>query len=115
VVTNAATVSAVRAQVAGMPGVVSVSQPVVSPDVVPPSSRPCRTPGPADAQTYALVQRLHTELPAGTDLTGRTAAVVDLTGVLAAHLWQVVTAVLAATSVLLGFVFRSIVVPLRRC
>ena len=65
--------------------------------------------GPADARTHELVDRLHGVLPRGADVTGPTAAMVDMTEVLGDHLWLVVLAVLTESFVLLVFVLRSLV------
>ncbi|MGX6603029.1 MMPL family transporter [Micromonosporaceae bacterium Da 78-11] len=95
------------------PAVADVSPAVVSPDgrtaviSVTPSS------APQSAQTQDLVRRVRDRLPAGAGITGPTAAVVDLTDVLADHLWRVITAVLLASLVLLAVVFRSIVLPIK--
>jgi RND superfamily putative drug exporter len=104
---------ALRADIAATPGVSSVSPALESSDgrtgvleVVPAT-------GPQDARTYDLVHRLHAQLPPGADVTGPTAATVDLTSVLGGHLWLVVLAVLAATAVLLLILFRSLVLPLK--
>jgi putative drug exporter of the RND superfamily len=69
------------------------------------------TTAPASAGTQDLAARLRPLLPVGADLTGPTAASLDLTSALAERLWLVILAVLAATFVLLMLVFRSLVLP----
>jgi putative drug exporter of the RND superfamily len=104
--------AALRHRLAATPGVAEVSAPVVSPggriavlQVIP-------TTGPQQPQTRDLVERLHHGvLPAGADLTGGAAAMLDTTTTLSGHLWRVILAVLAATFALMVIVFRSIVLP----
>jgi RND superfamily putative drug exporter len=107
------TLTRLMADVAATPGVAGVSPPAVSPDGDTVAFQATPSSGPQDDRTYALVHRLHDGLPAGVDVTGPTATIVDMTGTLSAHLWQVIGAVLAATFVLLVFVFRSLVLPVK--
>ncbi|MGW4849572.1 MMPL family transporter [Nocardia brasiliensis] len=69
--------------------------------------------GPGSAETAALVARLRSIFPAGADLTGPTAAMLDITSALSDRLWMVIMTVLAATFVLLLFVFRSLILPVK--
>jgi len=92
-----------------VPGVASVSPVSTSPDGAIAVVEVVPATGPADARTHELVTRLHGVLPGGADVTGPTAAMVDMTEVLGDHLWLVVLAVLAASFVLLVFVLRSLV------
>ncbi|GAA2009132.1 MMPL family transporter [Nakamurella flavida] len=103
-----ADIVALTTGLAGTPGVAGVGAVQESPDgniavlVLTP------TTGPQDAATADLVERVAASLPAGAALTGPTAAMLDLTTTLSAHLWQVVLAVLVATFLLLLVVFRSV-------
>jgi RND superfamily putative drug exporter len=106
-------VATLRDRIGATAGVGSISPVAVSPDGTIAVLQAVPTTGPQSVQTHALVRRLQADLPAGADLTGPTAAMVDMTGVLAGRLWLVIGAVLLATSVLLVFVFRSLVLPLK--
>jgi putative drug exporter of the RND superfamily len=108
-----AQMGALRGSVAATPGVVSVSPVTVSPDGTTAVFQAIPATGPQSAGTYALVRRLQADLARGADLTGPTAAIVDMTGVLSGHLWLVIAAVLASTFLLLVYVFRSLVLPLK--
>ncbi len=94
-------------------GVASVSPIALSPDGVTAVFQAVPSTAPQDDRTHDLVRRLQSDLPAGVDITGPTAAIVDMTGVLSGHLWLVIAAVLAATFALLVFVFRSLVLPVK--
>ena len=52
-------------------------------------------------------------LPAGVDVGGLTAAMIDLSDVLAENLWLVILVVIATSFVLLLLAFRSLVLPLK--
>jgi RND superfamily putative drug exporter len=70
--------------------------------------------GPQDPDTTELVTDLRAEaLPDGAGITGWTAAMVDLTDVLAERLWLVIAVVIGMSLLLLTIVFRSIVVPIK--
>ncbi|HEU4424254.1 MAG TPA: MMPL family transporter [Pilimelia sp.] len=103
----------VRDAVAATTGIASVTPVATSPDRTTAVFQAVPTTGPQHEQTHDLVRRLQADLPAGADVTGPTAAIVDMTGALSQHLWKVIAAVLAATFVLLVFVFRSLVLPLK--
>jgi RND superfamily putative drug exporter len=109
-----AAVDDLRDAIASTEGVAQVAPPVRSPDgsaavlTVTPST------GPQDERTEALVQVLRADvLPTGADLTGPTAALIDLSAVLSEHLWLVVLAVVGTSLVLLLLAFRSLVLPLK--
>jgi RND superfamily putative drug exporter len=62
----------------------------------------------------ALLEHLREEvLPAGADVTGVTAATIDMSSIVADNLWSVIGAVLAASLLLLLLAFRSVVVALK--
>ncbi|MDQ3576480.1 MAG: MMPL family transporter [Actinomycetota bacterium] len=106
-------VDRLAADVATVDGIAEVLPPVIAPDQSTALIQVIPTTGPSDAATGDLVRRLADQLPEGVDITGPTAAVLDMTTTLSAHLWWVILAVLAASFVLLLVVFRSIVLPLK--
>jgi RND superfamily putative drug exporter len=106
-------ITALRDRVGATGGVESISPIAVSPSGTTSVFHAVPTTGPQSAETHALARQLRNDLPAGADLTGPTAAMVDMTDVLADRLWLVIAAVLVATFVLLVFVFRSLVLPLK--
>jgi RND superfamily putative drug exporter len=69
--------------------------------------------GPQDERTLDLLAQLRDTAPAGVEVGGFTAAMVDLSDVLSAHLWLVIAVVIATSFVLLVLAFRSIVVPIK--
>lgn len=104
-----ATVSALHT----VPGVAEVAAPQLSGSGSTVAIPVVPATGPSKQATFDLVERLHTALPAGAEVTGATAAMVDTTRVLGDHLVQVVLAVLLATFVLLVPLLRSVLVPLK--
>ncbi|TCO52905.1 MMPL family transporter [Actinocrispum wychmicini] len=96
---------------ATVPGVRSVTPTVDSPDPHTSVFQVIPTTGPQTAATRDLLATLNRRLPPGADITGPTAAMVDMTATLTARLWIVIAAVLAATFALLLVVFRSLVLP----
>jgi RND superfamily putative drug exporter len=110
---NDSKIAELRARIGATPGVVSVSPVTVSPDGTTAVFQAVPATGPQSAATHALVRQLQADLPSGADLAGPTAAVVDMTGMLAGRLWLVIAAVLTATFVMLVYVFRSLVLPLK--
>ncbi|QFG25655.1 MMPL family transporter [Actinomadura sp. WMMB 499] len=70
--------------------------------------------GPQDERVTPLVDRIRADvLPPGAEITGNTAAYVDLTRTLAERLWPVIGAVVATSFVMLVLVFRSVLAPLK--
>jgi RND superfamily putative drug exporter len=108
---DAARLDALHSQIMTTPGVREVSPVTESADGRTAVFQIEPTTAPASAETRDLAARLHAQLPAGADLTGPTAAVLDLTSALAERLWLVILVVLAATFLLLMLVFRSLVLP----
>jgi RND superfamily putative drug exporter len=113
-------VASLRGDLARQPDVLSVTPPHYNPaktaavlTVIPRTS-------PQDARTAALVQRLRrSAVPhavAGTGISaligGETAASIDTSGVISAHLAVVVGFVIALSVLLLAAAFRSVIVPL---
>ena len=101
--------TALATQLVSIPGVAAISPPTLSDDGTTAVLDVVPLTGPQDQATYDLVHRLHDALPAGAELTGPTAATVDMTTTLGDHLWLVIASVLAATFILLIGVFGSLV------
>jgi RND superfamily putative drug exporter len=117
VVDNSSVSSTRRAELATSlaqtPGVAEVTQTLTSAGGEVSVLRVFPTTGPQAEATQDLVRRLHATLPTGVDITGPTAATLDLTDVLSDRFPVVIAAVLLATFALLVVVFRSLVVPLK--
>lgn len=97
-----------------VPGVAAVSEPVISPDESAAVLTVTPTTSPQDERTVALLEHLRTAvLPAGTEVTGLTAAMIDMSDIVSDHLWSVLGAVLAASLLLLLVAFRSVVVAVK--
>jgi RND superfamily putative drug exporter len=69
--------------------------------------------GPTDERTPALVDDLRAGVPAGVEVTGTVPMFNDIAEMLADRLWLVVAFVVGVSVLLLGMVFRSVVVPLK--
>ena len=69
--------------------------------------------GPTDAKTRPLVEELRAEAPAGVEITGTTPLFADIADLFSTRLWVVVAFVVGVSMLLLGMVFRSVVVPLK--
>lgn len=109
-----AALPALRQTLAARSGVADVTEPVVSADGTAAVLTVTPTTGPQDDRTTDLVRALREDvLPAGADLTGFTAAMIDVSQVLSEHLWLVILLVIAASMVLLLMAFRSLLVPLK--
>ncbi|WP_433575512.1 MMPL family transporter [Nocardia brasiliensis] len=102
---------ALRDEIASTAGVASVSPRTASRSGTTSVFEIVPAAGPGSAETAGLVARLRAILPAGADLTGPTAALLDVTSALSSRLWVVIAAVLTATFVLLMIVFRSLLLP----
>ena len=107
----AASLPALVDELSATEGVAQVAGPEVSPTggaalvVVEP------TTGPSDEATTELLQRLRADvLPAGAEVTGITAALVDITALLTERIWLVIGVVVGLSFLLLTVVFRSPVV-----
>ncbi len=68
---------------------------------------------PTDERTPALVDALRADAPDGVEVTGTTPLFADIADLLADRLWLVVGFVVGVSVLLLGLVFRSVVVPLK--
>lgn len=100
------------------PGVKSVAGPQLSTNGNAAQWTVIPTTAPSDPATATLVTQLrdHT-LPASEGgfsalVGGQTAAKADFAAIIAAHLVEIILVVVAASSVLLFFAFRSFVIPL---
>ena len=69
--------------------------------------------GPTDERTAELVGDLRADVPAGVEVTGTTPLFADIADLLATRLWLVVGFVVGISVLLLGLVFRSVVVPIK--
>ncbi len=69
--------------------------------------------GPTDERTPGLVDALRADAPAGVEITGTTPLFADIADMLDTRLWLVVGFVVAVSMLLLGMVFRSVVVPIK--
>ncbi len=110
---EAADIPTVAAEIAAVPGIASVGEPLVSPqgDTVVLTATP--TTGPADADTSATIERVRDVLPANVYVSGITATTDDLNDQLNAKLPLFIGTVIGVSFLLLMLVFRSIAVPLK--
>jgi RND superfamily putative drug exporter len=69
--------------------------------------------GPTDERTPDLVADLRAQLPRGAELTGSTAFFSDISTMLQHRLWLVISFVVGVSVLLLGLMFRSVLVPLK--
>ncbi|HET7351773.1 MAG TPA: MMPL family transporter [Marmoricola sp.] len=69
--------------------------------------------GPTDERTPALVDELRAAAPGGVEVTGTTPLFADIADLLTTRLWLVVAFVVGVSVLLLGMMFRSVVVPLK--
>ena len=94
----------------GSPGV----EPVVStPDGHSRSSPPNPAFGPADERTPGMIADLRADLPRGAEVTGWTPFFSDISAMLQHRLWLVIAFVVGVSVILLGLMFRSVLVPLK--
>ena len=107
------TLGTIRADVAAVPGVVGVGEPVVSPS----GGAALMLVQPAYAasaeQTQPLLRDIRAVLPQGAELTGETPGLSDISEMLQDRIWLVIGFVVAVSFLLLLIVFRSVVVPLK--
>jgi RND superfamily putative drug exporter len=110
---DAAVVSTIVEQVAATPGIVFVEPPESSPDGEISTFTAFPTTAPQSEATEQLVQDLRRDLPDAAHIGGATAVNIDFSSVLAARLPWFIGGVLVLSFVLLLFVFRSVLVPLK--
>ncbi|MET8368963.1 MMPL family transporter [Micromonospora profundi] len=105
---------ALRDRIAAVPGVSTVSQPIVAPDATASVLTVQLAFSPQDERSSELVDRLRADvLPDGAEVTGVTAVFADIADLLAERLWLVVGVVVGLSLILLTVVFRSILVPIK--
>ena len=69
--------------------------------------------GPTDERVPGLVADLRAGAPAGVEITGSTPLFADIADMLSTRLWLVVGFVVGVSVLLLGLMFRSVVVPVK--
>ncbi|CUR56007.1 MMPL domain protein [metagenome] len=69
--------------------------------------------GPADERTSDLIAGLRADLPAGTEVTGNTALLSDISQLLGSRLWLVIGFVVSVSVLMLAMAFRSVLVPIK--
>ncbi|MEO9236553.1 MAG: MMPL family transporter [Jatrophihabitantaceae bacterium] len=110
---DAATIPLLAKQIAADPGIAAVSRRQVSPDGFTIALPAVPTTGATSPATAATLDRLRALAPDGVYVTGLPALTHDLTKQLNDTFPIFIAAILAATFLLLMFVFRSIVVALK--
>ncbi|WP_405891373.1 MMPL family transporter [Streptomyces sp. NBC_00133] len=110
---DARAIPALSRRIAADPGIAMVGEPRTSPagDIVVLPTLP--TTAPADAETSETLQRVRDLVPDNVAVSGLTAMTEDLTQQLSDTLPVFISAILAASFLLLMLVFRSIAVPLK--
>jgi RND superfamily putative drug exporter len=106
-------VTALAADVDARADIAHVSPVVTSPDGALQVFEAEPAFGPTDERTPALVDDLRAGVPAGVEVTGSVPMFNDIAEMLADRLWLVVAFVVGVSVLLLGMVFRSVVVPLK--
>ena len=101
------------ADIAAVPGISSVGDPVTSADGDTVVLTATPTTGPADPATSATIGRVRDAVPGNVYVTGITATTDDLNAQLSRTLPLFIGAVIAVSFLLLMMVFRSIAVPLK--
>src|SRR3954451_6063653 len=100
-------------RISGRDDIATVSPVASSPDGVLRVFEAEPTFGPTDERTPGLVKDLRAEVPAGVEITGTTPLFADIAALFSTRLWVVVGFVVAVSMLLLGMVFRSVVVPVK--
>ena len=99
--------------VAGVPGIVGVTEPVTTPDGAISVFTAEPAYGPTDEHIDGLVADVRAAVPAGVEVTGQTPFFSDIVDLLDARLWLVVSFVVGVSVLLLAMMFRSVVVPVK--
>ncbi len=110
---GAADVPSLAADIAEVPGIVSVSPTQTSQDGDTVVFTATPTTGPADPETSATIDRVRDVIPGNAYVSGITAVTDDLNAQLTKTLPIFVGAVIGISFLLLLLVFRSIAVPLK--
>jgi RND superfamily putative drug exporter len=106
-----ASVDGVVADIAAVPGIVSVSDPQTSEDGDTVVFTATPATGPADPDTSATIDRVRDVIPGNVYISGITAVTDDLNAQLSQKLPLFIGAVIAVSFLLLMLVFRSVAVP----
>jgi RND superfamily putative drug exporter len=107
-------VARVHDTIAGLPGIATSAAPIVSQDGTLAVWDVEPTTAPSDPATTELLDGLRSGiLPDGVEVTGFVPVLADISAMLADRLWLVVGFVVAVSVLLLAFMFRSVVVPLK--
>jgi RND superfamily putative drug exporter len=112
-VADGESVTALAGRIAARDDIAEVSPVVSSPDGQLRIFEAEPTFGPTDERTPDLVKDLRADVPAGVEVTGTTPMFNDIADMLAKRLWLVVAFVVGVSMLLLGMVFRSVVVPVK--
>ncbi|MEZ0578524.1 MMPL family transporter [Nocardioides sp. MH1] len=104
---------AVAADVAAVPGIAAVGEPVTSEDGGTAVFTATPTTGPADPETSTTIDAVRDVIPGNVYVTGITAITDDLNAQLSRTLPLFIGAVIAVSFLLLMMVFRSVAVPLK--
>jgi putative drug exporter of the RND superfamily len=110
---DAAGVRTLSQQIAEVPGIAAVDEPVASEDGDTVVFTAVPTTGPAAAGTSATIERVRDVIPGNVYVTGVTATTDDLNAQLSNTLPWFIGTVIAVSFLLLMMVFRSIAVPLK--
>jgi RND superfamily putative drug exporter len=103
----------VAADIAAVPGVTAVGDPVTSEDGDTVVFTATPATGPADPDTSATIEGVRDVIPGNVYVTGITAITDDLNAQLEETLPLFIGAVIAVSFLLLMMVFRSIAIPLK--
>ncbi len=106
-------VNALAARVGAREDIAEVSQVVASPDGALRIFEAEPAFGPTDERVPELVAELRATAPAGVEVTGNVSMFNDIADLLSRRLWLVVGFVVGVSVLLLGMVFRSVVVPVK--
>jgi RND superfamily putative drug exporter len=110
---DAAGIRALAREIADVPGVASVNEPVASEDGDTMVFTAVPTTGPADMETSTTIERVRDVVPGNVYVTGITATTDDLNAQLSDTLPLFIGSVIAVSFLLLMLVFRSVAVPLK--
>ncbi|ADD43303.1 MMPL family transporter [Stackebrandtia nassauensis] len=111
--TGTAAVADIRDRVAGLTGVERLTPSRKSDDGTVTVFEAVGSQRPQSPETERLVREVTRTLPDGAELTGPTAINMDMSGRLADRLWLVIAVVLVLSFVLLVFMLRSLLIPLK--
>ena len=110
---NDGEVSALAGEIRDRDDIAAVSPVIASPDGALRVFEAEPAFGPTDERTPDLVADLRAAVPEGVEVTGSTPLFSDIADLLGERLWLVVGFVVGVSVLLLGIVFRSVVVPVK--